>query len=353
MKKAMIAMICLMLVLAIGMVAVMVVGITGGGLSIGEPPLVNRQAFSASDYETIRVSYSSESVTVLRSQSGEVVLEEYMSRYNDSMLADIDNGGGALSIRSGERGWLSMWRCKIKVYLPTDWQGTLYLESSSGSVHVEANYEALQALEVQSSSGSVHVQRVVCKGDISLKTSSGSVHAEYLETEGQVYLHANSGSVRPGEVKAETIDAESSSGSVQFESAIADRVRGHSNSGSVRFGRLEGLFELSSNSGTVEIENGSGGGNATSSSGSVRITLQQLTANLTMQSNSGSAKLYVPQGTAMHFFGKTNSGSIRTPFNDELSFNERGNEASGSVGASPEYTVDMRASSGSVTVEWI
>ncbi|NLW79250.1 MAG: DUF4097 domain-containing protein [Ruminococcaceae bacterium] len=146
MKKILIVVIVLVSVLGVGLLTFMGLTIAGilpqGGFSFGmaEPELANRQTFSAAQYESISVSYSSEDITLLPSATGEVVLEEYLNNWDDDMLANIDSGGDTLTIKAGRRNFtLSFfsWRAKIKLYLPAGWQGALVLEDSSGSVRLQ------------------------------------------------------------------------------------------------------------------------------------------------------------------------------------------------------------------------
>lgn len=363
MKKIMIAMAAVLMAIALGLTIFLVLAVNGtiqpGNFSLGglgEPPLVNRQELSLSGIDILQVSYRSESITLLPGNSGQVVLEEYMSSHDDGMMAKITQGGGSLSITGGDRPVINLtgWRAKIKLYLPSEWPGAVSLETSSGSIRTESDF-TFNSFSGASTSGSVRVAGLsVTTGDIILTSSSGGVSADTLTAKGDVRLQATSGSVRPGHVQGATITARSSSGSVRMDSAIAATITASSNSGSVQIGTVEGVFELTSTSGGVEVEGGSGHGNAKASSGSVRITLDKgLTGDLNAESTSGSVRVHLPQGTALNFTGSSNSGSVRVPSGGNTSLNERGNQGQGSYGDAPKYTVTMKASSGSVHLDWV
>ena len=356
MKGFVIGMIVVVVVIIIGLGVILGMGLMGTlpdfGF-IGEPELVNRQSWDASSLDDISVIYKSESITLLPSSGDEVVLEEYMSRSDERMLARVNQNGSTLNIESGERPItiLSFWRAKIKVYVPSKWLGDLELGTSSGSVRSEDSF-AFKSFRATSKSGSVRMKGIETDGDITMTASSGSVSSEHLNAGGRVELSSTSGSVKPGRVTAQEITGKSSSGSVRFESAGAQRVTASSSSGGVSFDRLDGEFDLHSSSGSVRVEAGNAYGRAESSSGGGNVTIDKLVGNITLSAKSGSSKLYLPSDSSFNFEGRVNSGSIRTPNNDGLAFNQSGKRATGSFGSDPQYNVDMESSSGSVNVEW-
>lgn len=358
MKKAMIAVIAGILLVAVGLGVFLMAGLTGGlsGFTFNafDEELVNRQTFTASSLEDISVEYSFESVQLFATGGNEVVLEEYMNQDEEELKARIDNSGGRLSISHGQRpisiGLFGL-RASVKLYLPESWAGKLRLSTSSGSIRSEDDFSSLKALEARASSGSVRLDEIETTGDILLSASSGSLSARRLAAGGSIRLEASSGSVRPGEVTAGgDIYASCSSGSVDFESAVAKTVEAKANSGGVRFGRLEGEFRLSSSSGGVKVDAGAGHGQAETSSGGVRMALDQLTGDLNLKTTSGSCRLTLPQDASFTIQASTTSGGIKLP-QGQVEYNEKKNQASGSFG-SGAHSVMMKASSGGVRLEW-
>lgn len=359
-KGFIIATICLVLVVAIGLGAVLVMGLTGnlkaGNLFSFAPSmeLANRQEFAAGDFDSLLVEYSSERIILLPGQEGRVVLEEYMSRWDEGMLARISTDGRRLDIRAGNRpagSWMN-WNAEIKLYVPASWAADVSLKNSSGSIRAEDERFSFGAFSAATSSGSIRLGRVTAQGDLRLQSSSGSVNAEQLEAGGSAAASATSGALRLERVQARDVELRTSSGSIRVGQAAAERVAASASSGSINFERLDGVFELSNTSGGLHVEGGAGSGSAKTSSGSLRIRLDELNGDLSLNTTSGSCRLSVPGGQAFSFFAQTSSGSIRTPDDGGLSYNQRGNEASGSFGPNPVYRVEMRASSGSVKLEW-
>lgn len=362
MKKFMIATICLLLVVALGLGAVLVLGLNGTlpvfrfG-SVQNLELANRQVFSTSGLKNLSVSYSSERITLLPSATDEIVVEEYMSRWEDDMLATVTHEGDSLAVQSGRRsfniGIFNFWRAEVRVYVPAMWLGHVTLTNSSGSIRGEGDF-SFQSFTVSNTSGSIKVQSIGAEEDITLSGSSGSISADRLSAGGQVYAENTSGSIKMGEVEGEGITLAASSGSVKCESATAKQVQATSSSGSIHFGYISGEFAIKNTSGSLKVESGSGHGSVEGSSGSVEVSLQALTGDLFLKTTSGSCKLYLPRDTALHFTGHTSSGSVKTPEDASWSeFESRDKQdVKGTLGKDAKHTVEMRASSGSVRLEW-
>lgn len=361
MKKLMIGVICFISLAAVGLLVYMglVIGKVapsfGAGGLFSEPPLVNRQVFEASAFSEISLGYHSESITLLPSAGGEVVLEEYMSRWDESMLARVSAAAGSLSIRSGERPMLRIfpsWRCKVKLYVPAQWLGALSLETTSGGLHSEHDF-SFGSFSAKTSSGGIRLGGITAREGISLAATSGGIGCEGLTAGGEVTLKAASGGIRLGAVKAEAPRAESTSGGMHFDSASAREITAENTSGGLRFGRIEGAFRLRNSSGGVSVDGGAGQGSVQTTSGGIRLTLEELQGDLAMEAGSGTVRLYLPAHSAFAFEAETGSGSIRAPEDGGLSYNEKGNEAAGSFGENPEHKVEMRATSGGVRLEWV
>lgn len=357
MKKAMIALICVMLVLALGLTAVLVIGLNGGLqanlFSDENLELANRQTFRAGDVELLQINYRSERITLLPYDGDELILEEYMSDWDEAMLASTQLSGGQLSIQAGNRPLrvgLWMWRARIVVHLPHSWAGQLVAESSSGGIRSEGTL-SLQSLRTTSSSGSIRLGRVETDKDVAIACSSGSFTCESIVAGGRVDISSSSGSIRPDAVTAQQLSIKNSSGSVRLGRVHADTTVS-SSSGSIEIDELNGSFLLDNRSGSIRLHAGAAHGTATSSSGSIKIELSELTGDVSLSATSGSCRLQLPLGSAFHLQVQTGSGSIHTSDDDALHFNQKGNRAEGDVGTNPSHTVRMETSSGSARVEW-
>ncbi len=380
MKKAMIAMACVLLVIALGLVAVLGFALINKG---GEGPIFIFNFLSAEldkttripvgDIQDIKLDFRSDSVTILPATGDEIVLEEYTNRLGEYPVSVSQSGNQLLLQQSGPDFQLFSFRISYtKLYLPRQYQGALTASLQSGSLTSEGDL-SLSQCTAQSKSGSLNLQNIESQGDVRLSASSGSVKAGNIsaaglvaaesksgsvsvgrvETKGDVSLTSKSGSVKAEAVTAATLTAQSKSGSVKIESATAETVEAESSSGSVRVGKLQGQFHLTSKSGSVNLEEGRGAGYAESSSGSVHLQMAELNGDLEAISTSGGVNVTLPKGTGLDFSAETSSGSIHTPFDNDLQFSANDHRAEGQVGENPRFRLHCQASSGSVRVEWL
>lgn len=66
--------------------------------------------------------------------------------------------------------------------------------------------------------------------------------------------------------------------------------------------------------------------------------------------SSGNIRLEFPEESEFDYEGYASSGTIKTDFNEMLSFNEKRNEAKGSYGSTPGMRVRTKASSGNTHI---
>lgn len=344
---------------ALGLCAMLFMGLSGNlqlwGSSgfgfFGRAKLANRQVFSAANFSGVSANYSSEKITLLASgNKDEIVLEEYMSKWDSSMLADISTADGKLAIGGGQRKFLPFWDCEIVLYLPANYLADIGVVSTSGTVYAKSNF-AFAALDVKSSSGSVRLQNVSCSENISLSTTSGSISAQELVAKQSINLAASSGSIRPESLNAKSIVAKTAGGSVRLGSAAANTIELSALSGGISANKLEGQFNLQTSSGSIRVQNAKGGGDAASTSGEISLSLGKLNGNLNMQTSSGACRLFVQKSESFYFSAQTSSGGIRTPKEANVTFGQKNRQASGTFGADAKSSVSMVAKSGSVLVE--
>ena len=109
-------------------------------------------------------------------------------------------------------------------------------------------------------------------------------------------------------------------------------VEASSTSGDIRIGALQGNFEMDSSSGEVQIADGTGQGRADTISGDVQIYLAQLTGDLNISTTSGEVSLRLPETASLTLDFDSTSGECSTFFDDQLSYNKKGNKADGQYG---------------------
>jgi lia operon protein LiaG len=167
------------------------------------------------------------------------------------------------------------------------------------------------------------------KDAMSVQTNSGDITADYALTFSE-------------------FSAEGSSGSVELYSVHADRITLGASSGEIQVNSASGSLDAETSSGDISIEDISGNGTFHTSSGDVSLVVTDLTGDLSFDTSSGTVKCSLPEDTGFAFAADTTSGDINTFFDDDLSYNKRGNNARGTVGGDSKYKIEVSTSSGDI-----
>lgn len=253
--------------------------------------LVNTQEISKGTLERITVSYSAEDITILESLSDNIVLKEYMNVDQREYYATVWQEGDDLTISSGkrpERIGANSFRAKIEIYLPAEYHGSLFTESTSGSVHA--------------------------KQDLILSE----------------------------------FKADSKSGSILLKQVEADTIQIHAASGSVEVGMIAKTSEIETQSGSIHVLSLSSAGTFTAGSGSIRISCSEDVGNIVAKTSSGNIEMEIPENLSAHFSAKTNSGDIVSPFTNPGEKREK--KVTGTFGRDAVVTIDLETSSGNIKV---
>jgi DUF4097 and DUF4098 domain-containing protein YvlB len=267
-------------------------------LSIGADTSIDLRAYS-------------ENIFYLQSDNDDLIIKEY---YNDGRRrADINQSGQSVTIQSERQNSISFGFGKaerIEVYLPKNYVSKITTNVSSGNIRSDLDF-----------TGSW----------ISHETSSGNITLAMLS--------------------APTINLRASSGNIRVASAIGD-VSAKTSSGTIRIEEVKGFLNANASSGAITIGRLSGGAELNSSSGNIRIDITELKGDIYAKASSGSVTVEIPSHAAFNFSADTNSGSIRKNFDNSLSFNRKGNQATGTVGSESPYALTLRASSGNIRVTY-
>ena len=79
--------------------------------------------------------------------------------------------------------------------------------------------------------------------------------------------------------------------------------------------------------------------------------MEEVEGDISLKASSGGVKLLLPKELSFELEVKTGSGNIHTDYDNNLSYNKKGNHASGIVGAEATCRISAEAGSGSVRVE--
>ncbi len=263
------------------------------GCTLNEAKLVNTERIDREDIESIHIAYTSDTVRVFEGDSNEIVVEEFLSSSSKKAKAQIEkNNNTQLLIENGDRNvWLPFLKQNnhVDIYLPKGFQGNLSLRTNSGSIKLE--------------------------DDLDLKT----------------------------------LKTEQNSGSLKVNTATAKEMTFKTGSGSIKGGTLEGSFiNASSTSGSIKMKNLIGSSDLKTKSGSIKASFVSVEEYVKAESKSGSIKLELPKSLSFDFDGETNSGSLYTDFDMNLS--NANDKVHDSVGSGEKKAISVKVSSGNADI---
>lgn len=216
-------------------------------------------------------------------------------------------------------------------------------EASSTSGDIRLAFVTADKAEISTTSGDIMLDQA--SGEAVISSTSGEVRLWALE--GELRVTTTSGDISLGQVKGD-MDLSTTSGEVSLEKGQGD-LDASSTSGDIRADSLDGAFRLDTTSGTLSIAEGAGFGKAHSVSGDIRIFLADLQGGLDISTTSGDVSLRLPETASLSLHFTSTSGECGTFFDEELSFNKKGNKADGSHRGG-EHSIDVSTVSGDLSI---
>lgn len=380
MKKFIIGLITFFAIITISLITILIFFIHKGNLRIPtgytKAKLVNTQSIGLDDINSILIEYKSDDIMFYSSDTEELVLKEYMSfTPTDDQLAMIKKNGNDLIIK-GDRGnfnfsfFGSSYYNYVEIYLPESYTDQLSVATSSGNIETDLQFN-LNSFEASSISGDISLNEIT--GDmINLSSSSGNITFSRIQCQSTFETTSTSGDIILKEVIAKDIHVTTTSGNISIGNGEGNRFitsssgdiqlldgRGNSdvstNSGTITMKNTDGIFHVSSSSGDLKITALSGGGSLETTSGEISLNyIEDIPGNvkdLTLSAMSGDITLNLPTSLHFNFNVDTTSGDIRTPFDNNLNFNKKGNHASGVIGDNPQITVEIKTTSGNIKLK--
>lgn len=303
---------------ALIMAACIAYQITGGNImsesrsnmirSWGQAALKNEQQIDAADIESIEIEYRSPDVYLYIGESGKITIKEYIRNKREN--AQIITKGGTLRCIGGKSS-LSFFTIKterIEIYLPPEYAGRLQVNISSGNIRTDEDWH-MEEFDVTASSGNIYVNSV----------------------------------------EADNIKAEASSGNLRFD-CVKGRIEMSASSGNIKIlsGEVSGSLHVTS--GNITASGIVGECRAEASSGNIYLEIDRLLGDAEVSTRSGNMEITLPKDSAFQYQGASNSGDIRTAFDDMLSYNKKGNQAEGTYGDNAKVWIRTEASSGNTKI---
>lgn len=271
--------------------------------------LVNTLTFDTGDFQSLRLDYDADDIHVLESDNDKVIVKEYMNENKKSYYARTSTQNGELLITEGERPRRSSFESYIELYIPQNYTDSLSLHSTSGTINSEI------ALNLS--------------GSFSLDTTSGVIEVS--------------------NTKASTIKATSTNGSLSFESIESDEINIQTTNATTSMNQISGAVSYQSKGGKLTAFDLSGSGSFNASGdGSIDISFTDVTGDISAYSKNGTLTVTLPSGLDFKFSATTKEGSIKPSFADQLTITD--NTAAGTVGASPDITVELETRNGDIKI---
>lgn len=238
--------------------------------------------------------------------------------------------------------------------------GEIRIKTTSGDVNLE---ELIGNSDIGSISGELTVEMIL--GNAQLGTTSGDMNVR--EIQGETSAESSSGNIVvmlitgdsliktvSGDIKVQQTDGDlqamTSSGCVQILGGSGDRIVSTA-SGDIVAEGTEGAFQAETQSGDVRIIFEKGEGNIQTTSGEIQLGLEKLSGDLSINSASGNVNISLPEDNGFVFAADTNSGNIKTFFDNELSFTSREDHAQGVHGSdTPENQIKIKTISGDIKI---
>jgi len=250
-----------------------------------------------SSINKINVDFSSSNIIVLTTDELKMRVVQKSSRKlsNDEKFTVTNENNEVTIKRSNSRRIFSIFSFgnseKIELYIPKSYNKDLNLHSSSG------NIEFISEIAI---------------GNLSCIASSGNL-------------------VGDNNITTKDINLNVSSGNIDFASLISNN------------------YKIEASSGNIKINSLSGSGELQTTSGNIKAKYKDISEYSKATVGSGNVDLIIPKSLSFEFSGNCSSGNINSNF--DLNYkNKKGNEATAKVGNGPYKKIDVKASSGNISV---
>ena len=107
---------------------------------------------------------------------------------------------------------------------------------------------------------------------------------------------------------------------------------------------------VASTSGNIELEKVVGALSAAAVSGNIDIEYEEVQYDIGLSTTSGNIRLSMPKESSFTYDGSATSGSIKTDFDESLSFNDKKNKAQGSYNGGTDLQIQTETTSGNTKI---
>ncbi len=309
-----------------------------GGTRVETGPdykLVQEKELPAESIDSLEIRYRNfMSVIFYENSDDTILIREYLNfTPSNKQLSEIKTAGDTVTVQGPK----------------TNFYTGSFLPAPNGYTEIWLPSKIYDSLSVQTVSGDIRSDFPLAPGALTANSTSGDITFPDLESD-RTSVSTISGDILLSSVSGASVSLSTTSGEVRITEAEKN-LSVNSVSGDVRVESLNAPFRFNTTSGEIIVENGSGSGKASSVSGDIRLSLTDaLTGNLTLNTTSGDIALALPETSSFYLDFDSTSGSCNTFFDDRLSFNKRGNQASGEYGSNSENKLNVSTTSGDLRI---
>lgn len=272
--------------------------------------LANEITLSLDGISEVTISYDEEKVTFCESESGELVIKEYMTENKSAYYANVEQSGSSVKVSEGGKPFFKDGFSRyIEVCLPASYHEHLTVTTTDGDIDISGLEISPNALRIDSTAGTIRLNAVEAQ-NIHLSTTSGVIEA--------------------GRLKADTVGIATTSGSFSCD-------------------KLDGNITYATTSGSADIKSAVGAGTyKVNNSGELHVIYTEVTGDLSFYNKNDGINLTLPADLEFEFAATTRNGSVTTSFSECVSM--EGNTITGTVGGHPTVTVRVETNHGNIEV---
>ena len=225
--------------------------------SLGKGDYETRSYDVAEDFQSIDIRSDTENISFLPSNDGTCRVE-IREKQEETHTVNVKNGTLCIEKPKNE-GWsISFFsnpftEPKITVYLPKTEYKTLFIDESTGSVTIPADFQfesidvtastgavdcrasASGTIRIETSTGSIGV-RDLTAGELQLTVSTGKVEVQSVSCAGAVEVEVTTGKTELSDLSCESLISEGSTGAIALKNVVAaGSMNIRRDTGSVRF----------------------------------------------------------------------------------------------------------------------
>jgi hypothetical protein len=212
-------------------------------------------------------------------------------------------------------------------------------------------------LVLNNDTGSIHVRAAPSGNVISIQaTKHGSPWANLNDLQVS-YAQTTATNTVAVTVTRSNVGTVFSALSVDFDVTVPSSValQLKTNTGSIDVSGVSGQMMLSSNTGSLQVSGGTVKGNTSLVTNTGSVTFNGAITEsgaYTFTTDTGSVNVTLPAGSVFHVDASTTTGSINTNFPGIVVQHQQmtGAQAHGDVGSSPQATITLRTTTGSINL---